>query len=116
MSGAISATGSIETIIAGGSAVSPVIDLDGFALVAIQMPAAWTAANLTFQASITKDGTYYDVYDSGGNELTISASASKVFVDIIELASLRFIKVRSGTTGTPVLQADSRTINLIVKN
>lgn len=96
------------------STVSGAVDLTGYKNIAIQMPATWTTANLTFQGSY--DGiTYYDVYDSAGNELIVIASASKCIVDIPELAPFRYIKIRSGTTGTPVAQGASRDLQVILK-
>lgn len=102
------------TIPAGGS-LSGEVDLNGHQIVAIYMPGTWQAANITFTASNVSGGTFYDVYDSAGNELTVTASASRTIVDIPELAPLRFIKVRSGTSGTPVTQGANRNIILIVK-
>lgn len=99
----------------GGSSLSNEVDLNGHTLVGIYMPGTWQAANLTFQASNASGGTFYDVYDSAGNEFVVTAAASRCIVDIPELAPLRFIKVRSGTTGTPVTQAANRNIIFIVK-
>ena len=49
---------------------------NGHEVVGITMPAAWTAANLTFQAS--PDGsTFYNLYDDEGNEVTVTAAASR---------------------------------------
>lgn len=80
-------------------------------LVAIQMPAAWTAANLTFQGSM--DGaTYCDMYDNSGTEVNIPAGASQ-YILIPDLKAA-WIKVRSGTTGTPVNQGADRVIQLYV--
>lgn len=102
------------TISAGGS-LSAEVDLNGHQIMAIYMPGTWQAANLTFTASNASGGTFYDVYDSAGNELVATAAASRVITDLPELSPLRFIKVRSGTTGTPVTQAANRNIIFIVK-
>ena len=101
--------------IANGASLSEEIDLGGYGLAAIEMPAAWTAANLTFQAASASAGTFKNVYDAAGNQLTVTADASRVLTDIPELAPLRFIKIRSGTSGTPVNQGAERTITLILK-
>ncbi len=96
--------------IANGAALGASFIGDG-RLVAIQMPAAWTAANLTFQGSM--DGvTYADMYDATGTEVTVVAAASTYIL----LADLKaaWIKVRSGTTGTPVNQGADRVILLYV--
>lgn len=87
-------------------------------ILAIDMPAAWTAANLTFQAS-ADDNTYDNVYDSDGNELTVSAAADRYIVltegERSMLRGVRFLKVRSGTSGTPVAQDAERSILLVVR-
>ncbi len=80
-------------------------------LVAIQMPAAWDAAVLTFQGSM--DGvTYANMYDSLGNEVNIPAAASE-YIRIADMKAL-WIKVRSGTSGAPVNQSADRLLLLLV--
>lgn len=107
-------TSTVDASIANGASLSTAIDLEGSSVIAIQMPAAWDAANLTFQGS--HDGTTYaDLYDSSG-EFAVTAAASRfIVVDPIKLLSARFLKVRSGTTGVPVNQTAARTIVLVVK-
>lgn len=108
----------IPVSIANGQSLSGEVDLGGYPIVAIEMPAAWTVANLTFQGSSASGGTFKDVYDDGGVEALVVAAAGRIIgVDAIAgvLAALRYIKVRSGTSGTPVNQGAARTLNLIVK-
>jgi len=114
----VSAVGDYTTItatIANGASLSAEIDLKGHQLAAIFMPGTWTTANLSYQASDQTGGTFQDVYDSAGNELTSIADASRTITDIPELGPIRFLKIRSGTTGTPVNQGGNRTIILLVK-
>ena len=104
--------------IANGASLSGEIDLEGFKNFAIEMPAAWTAANLTFQAASASGGTFQNVHDDAGTEVVVTAAAARVIgMDAVkrELAALRFIKIRSGTTGTPVNQGAARTLTLILK-
>ena len=104
----------------GATGQSAEVDLGGFELEAIMMPADWTAANLTFLGSNVSAGTFYDVYDSSGNELTVTAAEDRMIglttahKDVLK--ALRFIKIRSGTTATPVAQAASRTLVLVFKS
>lgn len=109
----------IKTVtIANGASLSSEVDLGGYALTAIQMPTAWTAASLTFQAATASGGTFQDVYDDLGNEITVQAAASRcIGIDAVAgaLAPLRFIKIRSGTSATPVNQGADRTLILILK-
>lgn len=102
------------TIVSGAS-LSGAIDVAGTTLISIQMPAAWTAANLTFQGSA--DGsTYADVYNDSGDEYSIPVSASRfVMLDQVQnrFRGMRYFKVRSGTSGTPVNQGADRVLSLI---
>lgn len=83
---------------------------------AIIMPATWTAASITVQASV--DGTtFYDVYDEFGTELTFTAAAARIIkIDAAAMWGVGLVfKFRSGTTGTPVNQATARTLSLICR-
>lgn len=109
------ATHKQTAVIANGAAVSDAQDLKGSRYISLQMPAAWTAANLTFQGS-NDNSTFNDIYDSAGNELTATAAASRCITDIPELTPFRYIKIRSGTNGTPVNQGAERSIVIILKS
>ncbi|MDD5585626.1 MAG: hypothetical protein PHY92_01545 [Alphaproteobacteria bacterium] len=106
----------LPATIASGQAVSGALNLGGLRLFGFVMPAAWTAANLTFQMSHDGGTTWANVYDSNGNELTATVAASRyVALDPANFASLAMIKVRSGTSGTPVNQAAERTLQLVLR-
>lgn len=106
----------IEVTIANGESLSGEVELGG-RVVGIITPGAWTAADLTFQASDTSGGTFNDVYISTADtEYTVQAGASRhITIPATDLAGMRFLKVRSGTSGTPVNQAAARTIKLVVQ-
>lgn len=106
---------SLATTISNGQSLSPEINLEGFRLAGLFMPASWTTANITFQSSNVSGGTFQNVFDSAGNELTLTASGNCVITDIPEIAPLQYIKIRSGTSATPVNQGADRTINLLLK-
>lgn len=100
--------------ISNGTSLSSAVDLGGTTLFAIQIPASWTTANITFQASA--DGvTYANLYDSTGTEVTVTAAASEfiVFSSPAPWLGIRFIKIRSGTSGTPVNQAADRALSIV---
>ena len=80
--------------------------------VRITMPAAWTAAQLTFQVS--QDGTtFYNKYDQEGTEFTIEAAALRsIDLDPGEWLAVPYLKIRSGTSGTPVAQNAERLITV----
>lgn len=102
--------------IANAASLSGSVDLNGRQLVGIMLPAAWTAANLTLQASM--DGsTFFNVYAIGGSEYTATVTAASTFIIIPpnDLLGVRYIKLRSGTSGSPVTQGASRTITLATR-
>lgn len=83
--------------------------------VALEMPAAWTAASLTF--AVSYDGvTYLPLYDDGGSELTLTVSTSRhVALEPRYFIGVRYLKVRSGPAGTPVNQGGDRDINVLTR-
>lgn len=101
--------------IASGTSLSGALNLGPMVtgIVAIEMPAAWTAANLTFQVS-TDGTTYVNLYNDGGTEATITAAASQTLSmrqDMTAILSkFRWLKIRSGTSGTPVNQGADRSL------
>lgn len=108
-------------VIANGASLSEAVGpLDGLRLVGIQMPATWTSAELTFDASV--DGlTYQSVYDAYG-ELQFATPVEGTYFMMLDIGNLgwigplpqvRYLKVRSGTAGTPVAQGAARTLTLV---
>lgn len=99
--------------IAESASLSEGLDLIDRTLARIVMPAAWTAADITFQSSA--DGiTYNDMYDQFGSEYTVTADASQdIGLNLADFIGVRFIKVRSGTSGSAVTQDAARTITLV---
>lgn len=103
------------------------IDLAAHNLFAIEMPEAWAGTTITFQAKASPRDSDHpgvgdpnpedwdNVYDSAGNELTVVVAAGRVVTDIPELAPLRYIRLRSGTSAAPVNQNPARQIRLICK-
>lgn len=100
--------------IANGASLSDIVHLQQRRLFGIQMPAAWTAANLTFQGSY--DGTTYnDLYDDAGTEVSVTAAASRfiIMVTPAKFLGIQRLKIRSGTTGVAVNQGAERLIRVI---
>lgn len=106
-----------ETVtIAGGAALSSVLNLDGGQVaVGIVMPGTWTAADLTFQMSA--DGTtYVEVYSGGAAYSETAAASIYIPLDVPTMWGCKYVKVRSGTSGTPVNQAALRTLTIVVRS
>ncbi len=103
----------LATIAASASLSGPVYVGHGM-IVGIQMPAAWDAADLTFQASA--DGvTYNDVYDFQGNEVDVKTAASR-YVTLDEPKIGPWIKIRSGTTGSHVNQTLDSILSVVMQS
>lgn len=105
---------SVPATIAESESLSDVVELLGYDLVAVQLPATWTAASVTFQCS--QDGiTFSDVHDDAGTEVALTVAASQWVTVPTEFVRHfgTFIKVRSGTSSVPVAQAAERVIQVI---
>lgn len=105
----------IDATIAAAASISGDIDLGPLRLEGVIMPAAWTAADLTFQVS--RDGSaFQNLFDDADNEVIVQAAASRnvALRDDVKKAfsGWRWLRVRSGTSGTPVAQAAERTIGI----
>lgn len=100
--------------IANGASLSNAVSLGTSDLISIIMPAAWTAAALTYQFSV--DGTnFYDAYSTTAELTATSAAASRIInINAATYDAARYIKIRSGTSATPVNQAADRTLTLIL--
>ncbi len=112
------ALATVSATIANGASLSGVVDIgEGRVLCAIDMPADWTAANLTFQASTASDGTFDSLYDQYGTEKTVTAAEDR-YIPLDDPAfwlGVRYVKVRSGTAASAVNQGAERVITLVTK-
>ena len=104
--------------IASGASLSNGALIGDHVLVGIQMPAAWTAASLTFQTSFDGGASWKNLYDDAGNEVTLSPTSPAgkyLSVSPDPFGGSLFLKVRSGTAGVPVNQAATRSLTLITR-
>lgn len=116
----MAAARSVNAAIAASGSLSGAVDTGVDHVVGLVMPAAWTTAALTF--SVSHDGeTYQALYDDAGTEVTIAsanaaAARTLCFSASMQLALLpwRYLKVRSGTSGSPVTQAAARAVGLVL--
>lgn len=104
----------VSVTIDSGTSITAAINLGGRIPVGIIMPAAWTAANITFQASA--DGSSFaDIYDASGEYALTNAAADRYLdLDSNVFFGPLHLKVRSGTTGTPVNQGAERVLTLLL--
>jgi hypothetical protein len=102
--------------IALGESLSEAVDLQGYTLVGLITPSGWDAADITLQADpgAADAGTFANVYNVDDSEHTIEAAASRhILLDPSIYVSIRRVKIRSGTSGSPVNQADAVSVTLI---
>jgi len=101
--------------IANGASLSGAADLGRHRLHRIIMPAAWTAASITFEVSY--DGTSYNALYLDSGEYTIGSSVAgasrSIVVDQAAFYGVRCVKVRSGTSSAGVNQGAARDITLV---
>jgi hypothetical protein len=111
-------SGFLVTGMAGGDTIaaaakqSDVISLGFEAPITIYMPAAWTAADLSFLASF--DGITYGNLEYEGTEVKLTPAAGDVQVlDHFKFKAVRYLKLRSGVAAAEVAQTATRTFTLI---
>jgi hypothetical protein len=93
------------------------ISIKGGSIVGIIMPATWTAADLTFQASL--DGsTWYELVTTAGTAVSITAPAAATWIAINpgDFVGVPWLKVRSGTLAAVVAQGGARSITIVSRN
>ena len=86
-------------------------------LVGIWMPAAWVAAALTFQVSPDGGTTWLELFNDSGVAVSITAAAGQ-FISLVTNSNytwrgINMLKVRSGTSGSPIIQTGGATVTLI---
>lgn len=107
-----------RAVIANGASVSSAIDLGDAQLTAIWMPAAWTAASITFEVSL--DGTTWRQLYFGAGVLTVAAAGGAAANLTFALArdpfiGWRYVRIRSGTTAVPVNQLAERELFAVTR-
>jgi len=107
----------LTAIIASGSSLSAAIPLDRRPVLRILIPSGWTTASITFLGSYN-GADYFDITDEAGDEVELAAAASKMLqiANPDNWGGIPYLKIRSGTSGTPVTQAADRTITLSVRD
>ncbi len=105
----------LTATIANGASLSNEIDFGGSSMQMMLMPTAWTVAVITFQVAEATGGTLRNAYDEFGNEVSVTIAASRAVPVPLELAGVRFVKIRSGTGGSAVNQGAECIITVILK-
>jgi hypothetical protein len=109
----------IPVTIAASAALSAEVNVGPLRIIGIQMPAAWTAGALTFQAVVSQSGAtpvFGEVVDPANAAISLATPTAATYMALttaLALLGLGRIKVRSGTSGTPVNQAAQRDFFLV---
>jgi hypothetical protein len=103
--------------IANGASVSGTIDLQRTAIVGFVAPSAWTTAALNIEVSI--DGTSwssaFDAYGLAVGSMSALTAGAAYVVDMVSLLPFRYVRLRSGTSASPVNQAAQRDFKVITR-
>lgn len=101
---------SLSVTIASGASLSDAADLNGTLVASVVFPSGWTGTVASFEASIDGD-IYAPVRDNTGAYVNVAVSGlSFVSVDPSYFVGAAYVKVRSGTQTTPVVQSGTRTV------
>lgn len=107
--------GDTLTIPNGGS-VSPDMDLVNRTCVGLIMPAVFTAAALTIEVSVDRAAWIGVAFDDTGTQCNVVASpvvSCAYQLNAMGMLPYRYIRIRSGTTASPVNQGQATTITVI---
>jgi len=99
-----------DIVIASSTTVSAAIDLFGNRLVGFIIPATFTGASFTIQASVDNTN-FHDLYDESGNAISITATDGKMLLfEQLGMECFRYMKITSAST-----EAAARTVKAIIK-
>jgi hypothetical protein len=114
--------GSIYTTtatIADTASLSGAVDLGpGQTLVGIESAAGWTTAVLSFQVSLD-NVTFVEYFNSSGVAVSTPgslAASQRMGLDPSDFLSVRYLKVRSGTSGAAVAQSGGDVLTLVTRS
>lgn len=104
-------TETVQCDILSGASLSAEINMVGRIPVGLYIPAGWASASVTFQFAHEGGGIYFDVLDNTGAELVAPVVAGAYLALNSQLfLGARFLRLRSGTTSTPVNQVADQSV------
>lgn len=117
------AASTVTANIANGASLSGAVALTVYSQasslhpVGILMPAAWTAAGITLQGSVDNCQTFFNMFIQAGTEYTVTSPAASEYMILSpnDLVGINCLKVRSGTSGSPVNQGAARAIGIVLQ-
>jgi hypothetical protein len=107
----------VTAAIAAGQSLSSQVNLGEQTLVGVFVPSGWTSANMTFEASPDGGTTWGNLFSYLGAEVVfVSIAGQFLAVDPTLWKGVYSLKVRSGTSASPVNQASAVSVTLAIKN
>ena len=112
----------ITVTFTGGQSLSPQVDIGNKSLVGIQIPANWTTALLSLQASIDGGATWGVVLTAAGGTATPYQVASitggaqcYIGIDPNILRGISSFKIQSGVPGALTPQTNAAVLSLVTR-
>lgn len=105
----------VVTIPVGATGISGIVSIGPNEIVGYQIGPDWQAADITLQASV--DGaTFGEVKAStDASAYTLKAAANTYYELPVRLVVGPYIKIRSGTSASPVNQTTAATVTLVLR-
>lgn len=113
MSDDVSSRQTKTVTIAAGTSVSDSVDLGEELFNGFIMPSAWTAASISIEVSQDNTNWISAIYDSTNTQVgsyTNAVAGAAYAVDVLTFSLFRYVRFRSGTNSSPVVQAATRTL------
>lgn len=110
-----------DVSISSGGTASGFFDTNGMCIVAVKMPAAWTAASIGFESNADAVTTstvkpVYDIDQATATLYTVPATTSGHHpVKAMESLGVRYARLISGNSTTTVAQGGARTITVVLR-
>lgn len=112
----------VQVAIAAGQSLSAPVNIGTKSLVAISLPANWTAeAGLSFSVSFDGGDPWGELVDNTNTAITVPPVTiendlpAQIAVNPAQWQGVTALKVRSGTAAEPVNQVDAVTVSLITR-
>lgn len=111
----------VDVSISSGGTASGFFDTNGMCIVAVKMPAAWTAATVGFESNADAATTstvkpIYDIDQATATLYTVPATTSGHHpVKAMESLGVRYARLISGNSTTSVAQGGARTVTVVLR-
>jgi len=87
--------------VSDSATVSSSHPVESYKVFGLQMPAAFTGTAITFQAAENQNGTFVDVFDESGSQISITVSTDRYIgldAAALEIAAAMWIRLVSNDT------------------